>query len=93
MSKKIFKLNTEDLTPTEMIMPSVKSVKEQEFKQPLEETKRGYKLIEVRESKTKRLQLLVRPSTVAELKNIAIENNTSLNNLINQILENYLDQE
>lgn len=48
----------------------------------------GYTL--TRESKTKRLQLLIRPTTDAALQRIAAERRTSKNDLINQALEEFI---
>ncbi len=48
----------------------------------------GYTL--TRESKTKRLQLLIRPTTDAALQHIAAERGTSKNDLINQALEEFI---
>lgn len=48
----------------------------------------GYKL--VREAKTERLQLLVRPSVHEKLKRIAAEQGTSKNEIINKLIEDYL---
>jgi hypothetical protein len=51
----------------------------------------GYKL--VRESKNKRLQLLVTPTIDENLRNRAVEESTSLNELCNRIFEEYLKGE
>lgn len=48
----------------------------------------GYKLI--RESKSKRLQLLVTPTTAANLKTAAAVEGISLNELCNRIFEEFL---
>lgn len=48
----------------------------------------GYKL--VKESKSKRLQLLVTPTTAANLKTAAAVEGISLNELCNRIFEEYL---
>ena len=52
------------------------------------EVPRGYKL--VKESKSKRIQLLVTPSTFADLKAAALTQDISLNQLCNRIFEEYL---
>lgn len=54
------------------------------------EIKRGYELR--REVKSTRMQLLIRPSTKKALQNIAQEEEISMNELINRILENYIDE-
>ena len=51
---------------------------------------KGYKL--VKENKTERIQLLVRPTTKAALKQKAAAQGTSLNDLINQILDKYVEE-
>ena len=48
---------------------------------------KGYQIIP--EYKTERLQLLLKPSTKQDLKAIAAEEGTSVNDLINKILEDY----
>ncbi len=45
----------------------------------------GYIL--VRERKSRRLQLLIRPSIYEEVKNMATENNQSVNDYINELIE------
>lgn len=46
-----------------------------------------------RETKSQRVQILARPSTVAEIKKIAKKKKISTNELINIILESYLEHE
>lgn len=48
----------------------------------------GYKLVP--ESKSKRLQLLVKPSTHEKLKNLAKAEDLSINEIANRAIENYL---
>ena len=50
----------------------------------------GFKL--VKESKTARAQLLIRPTTKEALQQIAEEEGTSFNNLINDILDDYVEE-
>lgn len=50
----------------------------------------GYKL--VKEYKTERIQLLIRPTTKAALKQMAAAQGTSLNDLINQILDKSIEE-
>lgn len=52
----------------------------------------GERYIKDKEKKSERLQLLVRPDTIKKLKKIAYENDISLNELANQILEYFLTQ-
>lgn len=53
------------------------------------EVKRGYKL--VRETKSERLQLLIRPSLKEDLKKAARVSGVSVNDLINTILEESIE--
>ena len=46
-----------------------------------------------RETKSQRVQILARPSTVAEIKKLAKKKKISTNELINTILESYLEHE
>lgn len=46
-----------------------------------------------RESKSRRLQLLIKPSTYAGISQLADNNDTSVNDIINTILEEYLRRE
>ena len=50
---------------------------------------KGYRL--VRESKNQRTQILLRPTTKQTLRDMAEEQGKSLNELINSILEDYID--
>lgn len=50
----------------------------------------GYKL--VKESKSERLQLLIRPTTKKRLKVEAIAQGVSVNDLVSTILEDYLER-
>lgn len=55
------------------------------------EIPKGYKPNpEYIETKSKRVQLLIKPSTHEKLKSIAIEKNISVNELINNILESHI---
>ena len=57
----------------------------------VKEVPKGYKSNpEYIETKSKRLQLLIKPSTHEKLKSIADQKNISVNELINKILENYI---
>jgi len=49
---------------------------------------KGYRL--VKESKTERLQLLVRPATLKRLRRRAEEQDISVNELCNRLFENYV---
>lgn len=53
-------------------------------------TRRGFKK---REKRSERISLMVTPTTKEKLLNIAEETGTSLNDIVNQIFEDYLNQE
>ena len=58
----------------------------------------GYKLVPekckvVQESKTVRAQILIRPSTRDALKDFAKAKNTSMNDIINLAIEEYLERQ
>ena len=50
----------------------------------------GYML--KKESKTARLQLLIRPTTKTRMRKLAAAEGISLNELVNQILDEYVDE-
>lgn len=50
----------------------------------------GYTL--KKESKTARLQLLIRPTTKTRMRKLAAAEGISLNELVNQILDEYVDE-
>ena len=52
---------------------------------------KGYRL--VKEMKTERVQLLVRPTTKEQIKKEAAEKGISLNDLVNQILEDHIERQ
>ena len=52
---------------------------------------KGYKLVP--ESKTVRAQILIRPSTKEALKELAEAKGTSLNDLINTAIEEYIERQ
>lgn len=54
------------------------------------EIPKGYKL--VKESKTTRMQLLMRPLTKQALKRTADAKGVSMNDLVNDIIEEYLER-
>ena len=51
---------------------------------------KGYML--VKEMKTERVQLLIRPTTKAQIKQEAAAKGISLNDLVNQILEEHIER-
>lgn len=64
----------------------------QEPKEDVESFKvpEGYKLSRL--NKSERLQLLVRPDTKTNIKQIAARKGLSMNDLVNQILEAYVNE-
>ncbi len=60
-------------------------------KEPQEAVPVGYRITP--EPKSKRLNLLIRPSVYDALKQNAIVQNVSVNQLINEILQNYIKGE
>ena len=46
----------------------------------------------VKENKTERMQLLVRPTTKENLKKISAAEGVSMNDLVNQIFEDYIER-
>lgn len=72
-------------TPTEAFIsvPEEAPAEMETFKIPA-----GYRL--VREGKSKRMQLLVTPTTASELRAVADREGLSLNELCNRIFETYL---
>lgn len=52
---------------------------------------KGYKL--VKENKSERLQLLIRPFAKKELKKLADAQNMSVNDLVNGLLEDYIERQ
>ncbi len=83
-AKKDFKKN-----PAEMFI----SAAEEPQTDPRQEgftIPKGYRL--EKEHKSARMQLLVRPATKEAIKDLADEQGLSMNDLINEILEEYLER-
>lgn len=94
MAKKTFK---DSLNPA-MNFISKESIEKADGDQTVPETTKsgkppkGYKLNPLYvETKSRRLQLLVQPSLHEKLKTKANENGMSLNELVNTILQDFLD--
>ena len=93
MAKKTFK---DAITnPAELFISSATETRAEE-KPALEtptEAPKGYKVNPIFiETKSKRLQLLIRPSTVESLKAEALKEGKSLNDLVNSILEAHIKE-
>lgn len=86
MAKKDFKKNTAELfiSTAEQEAPAA-SEREQGAAIP-----KGYKL--VRENKSERMQLLIRPTLKEAIKKEAQAQGVSMNDLINNIFEEYLER-
>lgn len=69
-----------------------KTVKEEKITPKKEELPKGYKISPVYiETKSRRLQLLLKPSIFKKLKQTADKKHTSVNDLVNSILEESLN--
>lgn len=84
-------------TPAEMFISAAAEPQEQEAKETTSEQAqngvtipKGYRLAP--EQKSQRLQLLIKPSTKDGIKNAATMQGISVNELINNILEEYLER-
>lgn len=92
MPKKNFKTNvTEDF----FTQPEKKDSQEEkiEYRSAEELQKQlppGFRI--VKENKSKRMQFLVRPTTYERLTKIAQKNGTSVNDLVNTLLEEYVER-
>ena len=53
----------------------------------------GYKIGYIPENKTERMQLLVKPSIKKAIKELSTKRGLSMNELINQIFEEYLERQ
>lgn len=94
MAKKSFKQNN----PAEafITMPETEPIEEEAQKKPTGARKapEGYKLNpEYIEVKSKRVQLLLQPSTVEALKALAKEKGLSMNETANEAIKEYLERE
>ncbi len=81
----------DNLTLTEVIAQGNKQQPKPLQKEPEGAVPDGYRLAP--EPKSKRLNLLIRPSVYDALKQNAIVQNVSVNQLINEILQNYIKGE
>ena len=87
MAKKSFKQN-----PADLFISSAEDAPIEQYEPteaPTLKAKKGYQIIP--EYKTERMQLLIKPSTKRDLKAIAAEEGTSVNDLVNKILEEYTE--
>ena len=87
MAKKDFKKNTAELFITT-------AAEEQQTPPQMQDTgvtiPKGYKL--VRENKSQRMQLLVRPAVKSAIRAEAEAQGLSMNDLVNNIFEEYLER-
>ena len=89
MAKKEFKTTSERFIS--VTSPAVQHKEVETYSPIAPNIPDGYKL--VRESKTDRLQLMIRPTTHAKLKKYAEDNGISKNEVINMLLENFFKNE
>ena len=86
MAKKDFKKNTAELF--------ISAAEEQEAPQQMQDTganiPKGYKL--VKENKSERMQLLIRPTLKEAIKAEAEAQGLSMNDLVNNIFEEHLER-
>ncbi len=86
MAKKDFKKNTAELF--------ISAAEEQEAPQQMQDTganiPKGYKL--VKENKSERMQLLIRPTLKDAIRKEADAQGLSMNDLVNNIFEEYLER-
>ena len=89
MAKKDFK-NTSELfiTAAAPVVQSAAATTYNEAAPAVAAIPEGYKL--VREAKTERLQILLRPTVHEKLKRIAAERGTSKNEIINNLVEEFV---
>lgn len=92
MAKKSFKSAAElflSATEIEPEAPKPETPK-QEKKAAGVNVPKGYKL--VKENKSERMQLLIRPTIKESIRNIAAAQGLSMNDLINNIFEEYIER-
>lgn len=91
MANKSFKKNAAEL----FISSAEEVTTPEETQEDLQSGKAriGYTIGLVPEKKTERMQLLVKPSVKAAIKQLADERGLSMNDLIGQIFEDYLERQ
>ncbi len=90
-TKKDFKKPTAELFLSSAEEPAKEIPKKEEPATPEIVIPKGYRLAP--ETKSQRLQLLLKPSTKETIKEIAFSKGFSVNELINVILEEYIEKE
>lgn len=87
MAKKDFKKNTAELFISAADeQPEAPQQTQEEIFVP-----KGYKL--VKENKSERMQLLIRPATKEAIRQAAAAQGLSMNDLVNQILDEYAERQ
>lgn len=91
---KSFKKSTEALA-AELFISAADEQEQEARQEDLGENKPrlGYKIGYIPESKTERMQLLVKPSIKSAIKELSAKRGLSMNELINQIFEEYLERQ
>ena len=94
MSKKSFKDNPalQFMSRAEEVAREEKPVEVREIREVRENLVNSYRqaVPMVFEAKSKRFNMLIRPSVFASLKEISENRGTSVNDLVNTIVENYI---
>lgn len=91
---KSFKKSTEALA-AELFISAADEQEQEARQEDLGENKPrlGYKIGYIPENKTERMQLLVKPSIKKAIKELSAKRELSMNELINQIFEEYLERQ
>lgn len=90
MAKKDFKKNTAELFISSAEDPPAPSDPKQVEQETGAAIPKGYKL--VKENKSDRIHLLIRPTLKEDIKKEAAAQKVSVNDLINNVLEEYLER-
>lgn len=89
--KKSFK------TPAEMFISGAEQTAQEYQAKPAQDAEQGFTIPKgyrlAKEYKTERMQLLVRPTTKEAIKKAAAAQGVSMNDLINQLLDEYAERQ
>lgn len=100
MTKKDFKtgvnpatmfINTQAEPDAEPDTPKVKKEPARKVNKPKPETKPAQTLKEDKETKSKRLNLLIQPSVLEDFSKVAFMERNSMNDIINGLIKSYCD--
>jgi predicted HicB family RNase H-like nuclease len=90
MPKKDYKMNAAEMFLSDTDPEDLQEEKQEEL-QPAFAVPEGYRL--VKEYKSERMQLLVKPATKKAIKKAAYSQGMSMNDLINKIIEEYIERQ